>query len=174
MIVKTYEFEVALVCQVGHLRKSFPRAVGRMEVDFRCPDSDINVVYLSSYLGKGEASGHRCDGTCQIEHVWANLYCCKSMNVTHVCDSNCDQRVLHDRHTTLCKVSGKFFPLTIMEQQAIAGVRRKRDSECGDSYMYKRRREVFRNPAPTLMAPFQRAFPVSDRVGFGEGFMDLQ
>lgn len=138
------------------------------------PNSDINVVYLSSYLGKGEAAGHRCDNACQVEHVWANLYCCKSSNVTHVCDKNCDQRILYDRHTTLCKFSGKYFPLSLGEQQAIAGVRRKREAEQTETSTFKRRRDGFCNPATPFASPFLRSFPAFGRVGYSDNFMDIQ
>lgn len=145
-----------------------------MEIDMGSPNSDINVVYLSSYLGKGEAAGHRCDNACQVEHVWANLYCCKSSNVTHVCDKNCDQRILYDRHTTLCKFSGKYFPLSLGEQQAIAGVRRKREAEQMETSTFKRRRDGFCNPATPFASPFLRSFPAFGRVGYSDNFMDIQ
>lgn len=131
-----------------------------MELDFRCPSADINTVYLSSFLGKGDVAGHRCDCSCQVQHVWANLYRCTTSGSSHVCDQNCNQRIIYDNHSTLCRVSGRVFPLTASEQEAIRGVRRKRDAESSDSSPLKRCRDMLKSAA-SFEAPFrQRALPV--------------
>jgi len=143
-------------------------------MDLRSPGTDVNVVYLSSYLGKGEAFGHRCDSTCQVEHVWANLYCCRSTNVTHICDKNCNQRVMYDSFNSLCCVSGKLLPLTSGEQEAIEGVKRKRTAKGSESSLYKRRRESHCNPSSIYASQYQRTLPVSSPIGCSENYMDTQ
>ena len=89
---------------------------------------DVNVVHLSSSLSSsstslGERSIHRCGFNCAIEHVWGNLYLCISSGTTHVCDKNCDQRIVYDNHSSICRASRQIFPL--QQQQAVQGLRRK-------------------------------------------------
>lgn len=143
-----------------------------MDVDHRSPLSESNVVYLATCLGKEEPTGHRCDRKCHVEHVWANLYRCKLSNVTHVCDKNCNQRILYDNHTSVCRVSRHFFPLSAAEQEAVRGVRRKRESESIESCSYKRRQELFRTSPSAFESSFKMVVPVTVRFNSVETFMD--
>lgn len=129
-----------------------------------------NVIYLSSILGRdGPIPGHKCDWKCENEHVCGNMYRCKLTGLTHICDKNCNQRILYDNHSSLCRASRKIFPLTPTEEQAVRGVRRKLDAEnspsdsCGG---FKRRRDAQINPSP-----FERSFsavsPICSQVGDG-------
>ncbi|GMH18441.1 hypothetical protein Nepgr_020282 [Nepenthes gracilis] len=87
-----------------------------------------NVIFLSSILGcEGPTPGHKCEWKCQNEHVCGNMYRCGLTGLTHICDKNCDQRILYDNHSSLCRVSGQIFRLTPAEEQAVKGVRRKLD-----------------------------------------------
>ncbi|GER46766.1 RANBP2-like and GRIP domain-containing protein 2 [Striga asiatica] len=127
-----------------------------------------NVIYLSSILGQdGPKPIHKCDWKCQNEHVCGNMYRCRLTGLTHVCDKNCNQRILYDNHSSLCRVSKQIFPLTLVEQQAVKGVRRKLDSEGGptESCGFKRRRDTqLHRPSP-----FERSFnavgPICSPVG---------
>ncbi|WVY91809.1 hypothetical protein V8G54_037323 [Vigna mungo] len=106
-----------------------------------------NVIYLSSILGQdGPVPCHR------------NMYRCKLTGLTHICDKNCNQRILYDNHSSLCLASGQIFPLTPAEEQAVRGVRRKR------------RRDAQFHPSP-----FERSFtavgPICSQVGDG---MDMK
>ncbi|KAF8379872.1 hypothetical protein HHK36_027337 [Tetracentron sinense] len=110
-----------------------------------------NVIYLSSILGRdGALPSHKCDWRCENEHVCGNMYRCKLTALTHICDKNCNQKILYDNHSSLCRVSGQIFPLTPAEQQAVRGVRRKLDAEDSspDSCAFKRRRDAQLRPSP--------------------------
>ncbi|CAN1150438.1 hypothetical protein LINPERPRIM_LOCUS18219 [Linum perenne] len=133
-----------------------------------------NVIYLSTILGRdAPSSAHKCDWKCRNEHVCGNMYLCKLTGLTHICDKNCNQRILYDNHTSVCRASGKMFPLSITEEQAVRGVRRKLDAEAttspSESCGFKRRKESFH------ASPFKRPFaavtsPICSQVGDG---MDL-
>ncbi|XWS61450.1 hypothetical protein CRYUN_Cryun07bG0126800 [Craigia yunnanensis] len=116
-----------------------------------------NVIYLSTILGRdGPIHVHKCDWKCQNEHVCGNMYRCKLTGITHICDKNCNQRILYDNHSSLCRASGHVFPLTQAEEQAVRGVRRKLDADnCppSDSCGFKRRRDAQFHPSP-----FERSF----------------
>ncbi|KAK7275923.1 hypothetical protein RIF29_17050 [Crotalaria pallida] len=115
-----------------------------------------NVIYLSSILGHdGPVPVHKCDWKCENEHVCGNMYRCKLTGLTHICDKNCNQRILYDNHTSLCLASGHMFPLTQAEEQAVRGVRRKLDAENApaDGCGFKRRRDAQFHPSP-----FKRSF----------------
>lgn len=129
-----------------------------------------NVIYLSSIFGPdGPIPVHKCDWKCANEHVCGNMYLCKLTGLTHICDKNCNQRILYDNHSSLCRASGKIFPLTPAEDHAVRGVRRKLDAEnsptdsCGG---FKRRRDAQIHPSP-----FERSFsavsPICSQVGDG-------
>lgn len=141
-----------------------------MEVDGKSVVAgSTNVIFLSTILGRdGSTSVHKCDWKCQNEHVCANMYCCKLTGLTHICDKNCDQRILYDNHSSLCRASGKIFPLTQAEEQAVRGVRRKLESEnsSADSCSSKRRRDAQFHPSP-----FERSFStvslICSKVGDG-------
>lgn len=142
-----------------------------MEVDAKSVVAapTTNVIFLSTILGRdGSVPVHKCDYKCQNEHVCANMYCCKLTGLTHICDKNCDQRIVYDNHSSLCRASGKIFPLTPAEEQAVRGVRRKleSDSSSGDSCSSKRRRGAQFHPSP-----FERSFTTASllcsKVGDG-------
>ena len=129
-----------------------------------------NVIFLSSILGQeGPVPGHKCDWKCQNEHVCGNMYRCKLTGLTHICDKNCNQRILYDNHSSLCRASGQIFPLTPAEEQAVRGVRRKLDAENSpsESCGFKRRR----GDAQIHPSPFERSFsavsPICSQVGDG-------
>ncbi|XAR52131.1 hypothetical protein NMG60_11020044 [Bertholletia excelsa] len=131
-----------------------------------------NVIYLSSILGQdGPNPVHKCDWKCENELVCGNVYRCRLTGVTHICDKNCNQRILYDNHSSLCRVSRKVLPLTAAEEQAVRGVRRKVDAESSpcDSCAFKRRRDAQFHPSA-----FERSFtavtPISSQIGDG---MDL-
>ncbi|KAK9122437.1 hypothetical protein Syun_020054 [Stephania yunnanensis] len=129
-----------------------------------------NVIYLSSILGRdGAIPSHKCDWKCQNEHVCGNMYLCKLTGVTHICDKNCNQRILYDNHSSLCRVSGQVFPLSQVEMQAVRGVRRKFEadsSSSSDTCGFKRRRDAQFHPSP-----FERSFhtvaPICSPIGDG-------
>ncbi|KAK6935803.1 hypothetical protein RJ641_032833 [Dillenia turbinata] len=75
--------------------------------------------------------------------------------LTHICDKNCNQRILYDNHSSLCRVSGHIFPLTSLEEQAVRGVRRKLGAENSqnETCILKRRRDVQFHPSP-----FEKSF----------------
>ncbi|TXG48476.1 hypothetical protein EZV62_024351 [Acer yangbiense] len=115
-----------------------------------------NVIYLSTILGRdGPIPVHKCDSKCENEHVCGNMYTCKLTGLTHICDKNCNQRILYDNHSSLCRVSGQIFPFTQAEEQAVRGVRRKLDAESSpsDFCTFKRRRDAQYHPSP-----FERSF----------------
>ncbi|KAK8569760.1 hypothetical protein V6N13_046804 [Hibiscus sabdariffa] len=116
-----------------------------------------NVIYLSTILGRdGPNPVHKCDWKCQNEHVCGNMYRCKLTGITHICDKNCNQRILYDNHSSLCRASGQVFPLTQAEEQAVRGVRRKLEADNSppsDSCGFKRRRDAQFHPSP-----FERSF----------------
>ncbi|KAG5019296.1 hypothetical protein JHK85_015610 [Glycine max] len=129
-----------------------------------------NVIFLSSILGQeGPVPGHKCDWKCQNEHVCGNMYRCKLTGLTHICDKNCNQRILYDNHSSLCRASGQIFPLSPAEEQAVRGVRRKLDAENSpsESCGFKRRR----GDAQIHPSPFERSFsavsPICSQVGDG-------
>lgn len=130
-----------------------------------------NVVYLSTILGlDGPIPVHKCDCKCQNEHVFGNMYRCRLTGLTHICDKNCNQRILYDNHSSLCRASRQIFPLSPSEEQAVRGVRRKLDAENSsappDSCSFKRRRDAQFHPSP-----FERSFsavsPICSQVGDG-------
>lgn len=128
-----------------------------------------NVIYLSTILGQdGPNPVHKCDSKCENEHVCGNMYRCRLTGLTHICDKNCNQRILYDNHNSLCRVSRQIFPLTQVEVQAVRGVRRKfdADSSPSDSCAFKRRRDAHFHPSP-----FERSFtavsPICSQVGDG-------
>ncbi|KAG8661849.1 hypothetical protein MANES_01G050300v8 [Manihot esculenta] len=110
-----------------------------------------NVIYLSTILGRdGSTPVHKCDWKCENEHVCGNMYCCKLTGLTHICDKNCNQRILYDNHSSLCRASGQIFPLSPAEEQAVRGVRRKIDADSSppDTCAFKRRRDAQFHPSP--------------------------
>ncbi|KAL1225623.1 hypothetical protein V5N11_008121 [Cardamine amara subsp. amara] len=136
--------------------------------------SSANVIYLSAILGRdcdGPIQCHKCDWKCENENVCGNMYRCKLTGLTHVCDKNCNQRILYDNHSSMCRASGRIFPLSPVEEQAVKGVRRKLDAEShpSESCSFKRRRRDAQ-----FASPFERSFsavsPICSPAGDG---MDL-
>lgn len=128
-----------------------------------------NVIYMSSILGQdGSNPVHKCDWKCANEHVCGNMYRCRLTGLTHVCDKNCNQRILYDNHSSLCRVSKQIFPLTLDEEHAVRGVRRKIDAESSpsDCCAFKRKRD-----AQLHTSPFERTFsavgPICSPIGDG-------
>lgn len=130
-----------------------------------------NVIYLSSILGQdGPNHVHKCDWKCENEQVCGNMFRCKLTGLTHICDKNCNQRILYDNNSSLCRVSRQVFPLTAAEVQAVKGVRRKLEEEsCSsppESCAFKRRRS-----GQFHSSPFEKSFsavapiPVYSQVG---------
>ncbi|KAK7353475.1 hypothetical protein VNO80_18922 [Phaseolus coccineus] len=143
-----------------------------MEVYGKCMVAGpANVIFLSSIMGRdGQIPGHKCDWKCQNEHVCGNMYRCKLTGLTHICDKNCNQRILYDNHSSLCRASGQIFSLTPAEEQAVRGVRRKHDAaenSATESCGFKRRR----GDAQFHPSPFERSFsavsPICSQVGDG-------
>ncbi|KAG8092227.1 hypothetical protein GUJ93_ZPchr0012g20465 [Zizania palustris] len=102
---------------------------------------------------EGPIPSHKCDKSCQNEHVFGNMYRCKLTGVTHICDKNCNQRILYDNHSSLCRVSGQLFPLSPLEQQAVRGIRRKHEVDSNEGCSFKRRRGAQLHPSP-----FERSY----------------
>ncbi|XP_056851870.1 uncharacterized protein LOC130500982 [Raphanus sativus] len=131
--------------------------------------SSANVIYLSAILDprEGPDTCHKCDYKCENENVCGNVYRCKLTGLTHVCDKNCNQRILYDNHTSLCRASGRMFPLSSAEEQAVRGVRRKLDDEPSESCVKRHRRR----DAQFHASPFERSFaavsPICSRAGDG-------
>ena len=129
-----------------------------------------NVIYLSSILGRGGlVPGHKCDWKCKNEHVFGNMYHCKLTGLTHICDKNCNQRILYDNHSSLCRASGQIFPLTPTEQQAVRGVRRKLDEENSptDGCSFKRRRGDVQFHPSSFEKSFSAFSPICSQDGDG-------
>lgn len=148
----------------------------KMEVFGKSPMvSSANVIYLSAILGRDCDASHKCDWKCENENVFGNMYRCKLTGLTHVCDNNCNQRILYDNHTSLCRASGRVFPLSPAEEQAVRGVRRKLDNSESlpptEGCSFKRRR---RDVSQFKASPFERSFtavsPICSPAGDG---MDL-
>ncbi|KAJ3682197.1 hypothetical protein LUZ60_014770 [Juncus effusus] len=138
-----------------------------------------HAIFLSSIVNPdGPAPAHKCDFRCKNEHIFGNMYRCRLTGLTHICDKNCDQRILYDNHSSLCRVSGLVFPLSPLEAQAVRGVRRKLDGSDGSNGsngfeggcgFNKRRRE-----SKMGQSPFERSYTavslspiVSSQVGDG-------
>ncbi|KAJ1387489.1 hypothetical protein SESBI_39893 [Sesbania bispinosa] len=102
-----------------------------------------NVIYLSSIWAEMvQFLFTNATGNAKMNMFCGNMYRCKLTGLTHICDKNCNQRILYDNHSSLCRASGQIFPLTPAEEQAVRGVRRKLDAENSptDSCGFKRRR----------------------------------
>ncbi|KAI8540561.1 hypothetical protein RHMOL_Rhmol09G0272600 [Rhododendron molle] len=157
----------ALCCGISIKRLKFKEA---MEVYGKSTVAvPSNVIYMSSILGQdGPNPVHKCDWKCANEHVCGNMYRCRLTGLTHICDKNCNQRILYDNHSSLCRVSKQIFPLTLDEEHAVRGVRRKIDAESSpsDCCAFKRRRD-----GQFHTSPFERAFsavgPICSPIGDG-------
>ncbi|AES72685.1 hypothetical protein MTR_3g093320 [Medicago truncatula] len=102
-----------------------------------------NAIYLSSILVPKR--------TC---FVFGNMYRCKLTGLTHICDKNCNQRILYDNHSSLCRASGQIFPLTPTEEQAVRGV------------LGSLIRDTQRHPSP-FEKSFSAVSPICSQVGDG-------
>ncbi|KAK6926118.1 hypothetical protein RJ641_007837 [Dillenia turbinata] len=133
-----------------------------------------NVIYLSSILGRdnGANLSHKCDWKCQNEHLCGNIYRCRLTGLTHICDKNCNQRILYDNHSSLCRVSRHVFPLSPVEEQAVRGVRRKLDGgeyapPEGCNFKHKHKRNGQCSPYSFERAVCGVVGPVFSQVGDG-------
>lgn len=108
-------------------------------------DESAKVVHLSGMHQRLEKSVHRCGFSCSIQQVWGNLYLCKSSGTSHVCDKNCDQRIVYDNHSSICRASRQIFPLQPQVlDQPIQGIRRKnRECEGFEVEAYSKRNRCF-------------------------------
>lgn len=52
---------------------------------------------------------HQCSRFCIFQHVFGNVFTCTSSNKTHICDSNCEERIQLDPHTSVCRLSKRVF-----------------------------------------------------------------
>lgn len=119
-----------------------------------------NVIYLSSILNcEGPIPSHKCDFRCQNEHLFGNMYRCKLTGITHICDRNCNQKILYDNHSSLCRVSGQVLPLSPAEEHAVRGSRRKLEVETYDGCAFKRKRDAQLHPSP-----FERSFSAVSQI----------
>ncbi|MCO5601121.1 hypothetical protein L7F22_055240 [Adiantum nelumboides] len=140
-------------------------------------DDSANVVHFSGTHPDQAKSVHRCGFNCSIQHVWGNLYLCKSTGTSHVCDKNCDQRIVYDNHSSICRSSRQIFPLQLHPRdQPIQGVRRKNhESEGLDTDAFsKRNRCFFSQEKSTMGSSF--ASPYQDLphcAASGESAMDV-
>ena len=64
---------------------------------------------------------------------------CNTSNSTHVCDKNCDQKIVYDNHSSICIVSRQVRPLSGNDLDCLKGMRRKRDGEAPEGCGFKRR-----------------------------------
>ncbi|XP_078447788.1 uncharacterized protein LOC144716529 [Wolffia australiana] len=125
----------------------------------------MNVIFLSTVLNQdGGFPGHKCDYRCNNEHLFGNIYRCRLTGITHICDKNCNQRIVYDNHSSLCRVSGQIFPLSSEEQQALRGIRRKHRGESPEGCSFKRRRDVRRHSSP-FERSIQNVVPICSLVG---------
>lgn len=53
-------------------------------------------------------TAHRCTRFCDFEHLFGNVYLCRSSGSHHCCDSNCDQTVRASTAALLFGVCSKF------------------------------------------------------------------
>mmetsp|Transcript_13574 Transcript_13574/g.46903 ORF Transcript_13574/g.46903 Transcript_13574/m.46903 type:complete len:154 (-) Transcript_13574:192-653(-) len=72
--------------------------------------------------------GHTCSHRCGVEHLFGNVFRCAASGNMHVCDTTCDQRVVYDNHTAICRLSRRLFPL---QQPPAAANRVKRGLDDG-------------------------------------------
>ncbi|AQK64672.1 uncharacterized protein LOC100193214 [Zea mays] len=126
-----------------------------------------NVIFLSAILNtEGSNPSHKCDKRCQSERILGNMYRCKLTETTHICDKNCNQRILYDNHNSLCRVSGQLFPLSPLEQQAVRGIRRKHEVDSSEGCCFKRRRGAQLHPSP-FERSYSAVYPIPSQVGDG-------
>ncbi|XP_022844554.1 uncharacterized protein LOC111367751 [Olea europaea var. sylvestris] len=138
-----------------------------MEVFGKSMVAATNVIYLSSILGQdGPNSVHKCDWKCENECICGNMFRCRLTGLTHFCDKNCNQRILYDNHSSLCRVSKQIFPLTPAEQHAVKGIRRKLEAESSpsESCAFKRRRDAQYNTLP-FEKSFSAVSPICSQIG---------
>ncbi|GJP56035.1 hypothetical protein CLOM_g15105 [Closterium sp. NIES-68] len=121
-----------------------------------------NVVYLSQSV---DSFLHKCKHTCDIQHVWANLYRCRSSNTTHICDKNCNQKILYDNYSSICMVSRNIAPLTDHETNMVKSLRKRREVDGGMETCGRQRKYLFRNK------PFSVAVPAAGAVLLADSFM---
>ncbi|KAG2434610.1 hypothetical protein HXX76_007505 [Chlamydomonas incerta] len=72
------------------------------------------------------SSGHVCNHTCCVTHEFGNMYRCATSGLVHICDSTCNQRLYHDKYSTICRISRKLHPPFTTEGTMDAEMPRKR------------------------------------------------
>ena len=60
-------------------------------------------------LQHGQHHQHKCSRFCSFEHIVGNVWQCTSSGTTHVCDSNCSERVQLDPYSSVCRLSKRVF-----------------------------------------------------------------
>eukprot|EP00250_Pteridium_aquilinum_P001094 c11304_g1_i1 orf=280-738(-) len=137
-------------------------------------EESANVVHLSGMPNQGGKSIHRCGFNCSIQHVWANLYLCKSTGTSHVCDKNCDQRIIYDNHSSICRASRQIFPL--QQHQPVQGIRRKHPDHEGfeAELLTKRNRCFFSQEQMNMVAGFSSPYQdLAHCSASGDSAMDV-
>eukprot|EP00475_Leptophrys_vorax_P029114 TRINITY_DN42507_c0_g1_i1.p1 TRINITY_DN42507_c0_g1~~TRINITY_DN42507_c0_g1_i1.p1 ORF type:complete len:154 (+),score=7.52 TRINITY_DN42507_c0_g1_i1:152-613(+) len=124
-----------------------------------------NVIYLTPHSDSFEAPIHKCKHTCDIQHVWANLYRCRTSNTTHICDKNCNQKILYDNYSSICMVSRNVAPLTEDESNMVRTIKKRREVDSSMETCGRRRKYLFRNQGITM------AVPAAAAVGLADSFM---
>ncbi|GLC34429.1 hypothetical protein PLESTB_000729700 [Pleodorina starrii] len=65
---------------------------------------------MATPLAGGLNLPHICGHSCNVVHEFGNMYRCVSSGLMHICDKGCNQRLWHDRYTTICRISKKLHP----------------------------------------------------------------
>ncbi|KAH7278018.1 hypothetical protein KP509_38G019900 [Ceratopteris richardii] len=140
-------------------------------------EEDSSKVVNLSGLQRAEVAAHRCGLNCSIQHVCGNLYICKSTGMSHICDKNCDQRIVYDNHTSICRASRQVFPLQAqcLDKPAIQGVRRKNQENEGYELdtLAKRNRCFFSQEQKTRSYGFPSPYLDMPYASSGESSMDV-
>jgi hypothetical protein len=56
------------------------------------------------------SSQHLCDHRCHVEHMFGNVFQCRTSGLLHVCDATCACRVFRDAHSSICLLSRRVHP----------------------------------------------------------------
>ena len=66
----------------------------------------------------------------QVVHCFGNVYKCQNTGSVHVCDQNCEQQMLWDRHSTICKMSRKLSPRSDVPNDSCLRCDLQRSAQC--------------------------------------------
>ncbi|GJP43068.1 hypothetical protein CLOM_g2567 [Closterium sp. NIES-68] len=116
-----------------------------------------NVIYLSSCSDASPQLRHKCKHTCTIQHAFANLFQVLDEQHDHVCDKNCNQKILYDNHSSICMVSRNVVPLTDAEKELVRAFGRKRGMDTAES-CGRQRKHRFRNQVVVAVQSTGAAF----------------